>query len=77
MEYFEHYHIDYRLFTPEYFQKKYKGLPEETYEFMAQRANARYYKCEMLQQLPKHEDLIFKLACETPIIKLENKQFRE
>ena len=77
MEYLENYHIDYRLFTPEYFQKKYKGLPEETYEFMACRANARYYKYEMLQQLPKHEDLIFKLACDTPIINLENKQVRE
>jgi len=51
MEFFDDEVIDYRLFTPEYFQKKYKGLPDETYEFMAQRANAKYYKYDMLQEL--------------------------
>lgn len=51
MEFFDDEVIDFRLFTPEYFQNKYKGLPYETYEFMAQRANAKYYKYDMLQEL--------------------------
>jgi hypothetical protein len=51
MEFFDDEVIDFRLFTPEYFQNKYKGLPDETYEFMAQRANVKYYKYDMLQEL--------------------------
>ena len=54
MEYFEDAiqpKIDYRLFTPELFEKKFPGFPESTYEFMADRANSKYYKTEMLDEL--------------------------
>lgn len=54
MEYFEDAiepKIDYRLFTPEHFEKKFPGFPDSTYEFMAERANAKYYKTEMLDEL--------------------------
>ena len=51
MEFFDDEVIDFRLFTPEYFQNKYKCLPDEIYEFMADRANAKYYKYDMLQEL--------------------------
>jgi|GEM_PF-4942398 len=54
MEYFEdaiEQTLDYRLFTPELFQKKFPGFPQSTYEFMADRANAKYYKTEMLDEL--------------------------
>ena len=51
MEFFDDEVIDYRLFTPEYFQKKYKGLPDEAYELLADRANLTYFKYDMLQEL--------------------------
>ena len=46
MEFFDNEVIDYRLFTPEYFEKKYKGLPDETYEFMA--VTPSYYRISNL-----------------------------
>jgi hypothetical protein len=53
MEYLEQLEpkVDYRLFTPELFEKKFPGFPESTYEYMADRANSRYYKSEMLDEL--------------------------
>jgi hypothetical protein len=54
MEYFEDamdHRIDYRLFTAELFEKRFPGFPEETYEYMADRANTKYYKSEMLDEL--------------------------
>lgn len=54
MEYFEdqfEHRIDYRLFVPEMFSKRFPGFPEETYEYMADKANAKYYKSELLDEL--------------------------
>ena len=52
MEYFEVEHApDYRLFTVELFEKKFPGFPDSVYEYMATRANSRYYKTDMLDEL--------------------------
>ena len=42
---------DPRIFTPDYFKNKHKGLYEDIYESMAEQANIKYYKYKMLLQL--------------------------
>jgi hypothetical protein len=47
---------DPRLFTPDYFKNKHKGLYEDIYESMACIANIKYYKYKMLLQLLQYTD---------------------
>lgn len=43
--------VDYRLFTPELFEKKFPGFPDSVYIHMADRANSKWYKTQLLDEL--------------------------